>query len=66
MVSEHCVACRFETLSLDRNRFDHRIEILFLFTLLKKILSFYFLVLSSTINLLKISYLTLDDHVLVV
>ena len=35
MVSEHYVACRFETLGLDRNRFDHRIENLFLFCLLK-------------------------------
>ena len=26
MVSEHCVACRFETLDMDRNRFDHRIK----------------------------------------
>ncbi len=62
MVSEHCVACRFETLGLDRNRFDHRIENLFLFSFLKTEL----FILSSSYshllsNLLKISSLVLDD-----
>ena len=62
MVSEHCVACRFETLDMDRNRFNHRIENLFLFNVLKtKTFHFSFLVLSSTINLLENSYLILDD-----
>ena len=62
MVSERCVACRFETLDMDRNRFNHRIENLFLFNVLKtKTFHFIFLVLSSTINLLENSYLILDD-----
>ena len=64
MVSEHCVACRFETLDMDRNRFDHRIKIYFIQVTKNKTFHFIFLVLSSTINLLENSYLILDDLLL--
>ena len=57
MVLEHCVACRFETLGLDRNMFDHRIENLFLFSFLKtKLFHFIFLVLSSIVEPSEITF----------